>query len=142
MRLGHILDVVHEILHSSGKTRQRMVSNLFYRKLGRFQGEEQEALDRLYKLKVDYRRLNYSHRATEYEGGITLFVNEQRYAVDKDLGWGGVAKGGLDIHKVPGDHDTALQVHGKEFAEELLKCIDAAVPAPSRDPDRAQVGVS
>jgi hypothetical protein len=44
------------------------------------------------------------------------------------MGWRGVARGGLVVHKVPGNHDTVLRVYGKEFAELLLKCMDDSLP--------------
>lgn len=143
-RWSHVLDVVSEILSSRGKSRREILRNLYHRKFGKAHSQpaEQQATDRFYKLKVDYRKLTYTHRATEYDGRITLFVNERRYAFDQTMGWKGVAKEGLEVHRVPGDHDTALKLHGKEFAEVLLHCIDAALPAHGRPLDRSEVVVS
>jgi amino acid adenylation domain-containing protein len=43
-----------------------------------------------------------------YEGRITLLVNEQTYASNPTLGWDRFAVGGLDVHKIPGNHDSCI----------------------------------
>ena len=70
----------------------------------------------------------YRSRLDAYTGRITLFVNEVQHRFDREMGWKKLAKGGLDIHKLPGDHDTTLPLYGQEFARRLLKCIDESMP--------------
>jgi thioesterase domain-containing protein len=58
-----------------------------------------------------------------YPGRVTLFraqVQPRRYRHDPQLGWGGLATGGLEIHEVPGDHFTMWeQPHVRVLAERL-----------------------
>jgi thioesterase domain-containing protein len=38
---------------------------------------------------------------------IALFrARDRRYARDEDLGWDEVASGGLEVHEIPGDHNS------------------------------------
>jgi hypothetical protein len=73
---------------------------------------------------IAYRRLGYSHRVAEYPGNIMLLVNNQQSFLDKYMGWKNVARGGLDVHTVPGDHLTVLTVYGRQFGELLRKSLD------------------
>jgi thioesterase domain-containing protein len=58
---------------------------------------------------------------------MTLFrAREQpeRYRRDSELGWGGLAAGGLDVHEVPGDHYTMWkEPHVRALAERLGGCL-------------------
>jgi len=72
-----------------------------------------------------YATRRYSPRV--YPGRVTLFrAREQpeRYGRDPQLGWGGMAAGGLDIHDVPGDHYTMWrEPHVRVLAERLRGCL-------------------
>ena len=126
----HIADVISDILRPNGRSRKEIIRNTIRRKLGAAPSvpDAPPVTDRSYDLKIGYRRLGYSYRLAKYPGRVTLIVNERAYRIDKDLGWKGVATGGLTIHRVPGDHDTALTLHGKEFGRLLRMCIDQALP--------------
>jgi len=53
-----------------------------------------------------------NYKPKEYPGRITLFRSEESVAEARgrpDLGWGELAKGGVEIHDVPGDHISMLQ---------------------------------
>ena len=62
-----------------------------------------------------------------YEGRITVFrvQRQPRQRIrDSQLGWGKLAKGGVDVHFIPGNHLNVLnepQVQG--LAAELKKCL-------------------
>lgn len=129
-RVIHMANVISEIVRSRGTARTTMIRDLVHRKLGVKQPEQAagSADKSFYENKVGYRRLAYKHSVREYPGRITLIVNEWQYRFDRYMGWKGVARGGLAVYRVPGDHDTVLQVHGREFAELLLKCLDDALP--------------
>jgi len=107
-----------------------MIRDLIHRKLGVMQPEQAVASadNSFYDKKVRYRRLAYKHSVSEYPGRITLIVNERQYRFDRYMGWRGVARGGLVVHRAPGNHDTVLRVYGREFAEILLRCLDEALP--------------
>ena len=63
-----------------------------------------------------------------YPGRITLFrarKQPQEGHPDPDLGWAKLAAGGVDIHKVPGDHLSMIHKrHARTLAKRLTTCID------------------
>ncbi len=127
-RAGHIADVLSQIVHS--RERSKLIAEVVGRKFktNRPQPAEHSLRDRLYALRIGYRRLMYQYSARPYSGRITLIVNEEQYRFDRDMGWKGVARGGLNAYPLPGDHHTLLVEYGKEFAQVLRKCIDEALP--------------
>ena len=108
-------DVISEILHANQERRGEMIRKLLHRKF--------REKDKFYQSKVVYRRLLYRHTTKHYPGRITLIVNEAQARVDRDLGWTGIPRDGLDIHTVPGAHYTVLDHHAKEVAQVILKCM-------------------
>ncbi len=66
--------------------------------------------------------------ARPYPGRITLFRAEDRlggHARDPFLGWQQVARGGLDVHEVPGNHGTLIrEPHVRVLAQRLRACLD------------------
>jgi thioesterase domain-containing protein len=55
-------------------------------------------------------------RAMERPAGIDL---------ERDLGWGRLARGGLEIHDVPGSHATMiLESHVRVLARILSDCLN------------------
>jgi amino acid adenylation domain-containing protein len=131
-RVRHIVEVISEIIHASGGARNEIIRKLVHRKL--------RETDTFYQSKVGYRRLLYRHAARRYAGRITLIVNEEQARLEPDLGWKGIAQGGLDVHTVSGNHFTIMERHANEVAQVILKAIDDAfaeyVP---RQPDRTEV---
>jgi amino acid adenylation domain-containing protein len=131
-RMAHMARVLEGLVRGRGATRKTAIRDLIRPKL-HSKGSEQSSTpmdNNFYDNKVGYRRLAYSHSINEYPGRITLFVNDLQYRFDKYMGWKGVARGGLTVHKVPGDHHTMLRVHGKEFGELLLKCLNEVTVTP------------
>jgi len=130
-RISHIVDVISEIIHASGRARSEAIRKLVHRKF--------RETDTFYQSKVGYRRLLYKHTARRYAGRITLIVNEEQARLEPDLGWKGIAQGGLDVHTVSGNHFTIMERHANEVAQVMLKAMDDAyaeyVP---RQPDRTE----
>jgi len=66
-----------------------------------------------------------------YPGRITLFRTDNQPAQvsqEPDLGWGRLAAGGVEIHEVPGDHNSMLHdPHVQTLAERLMACLDGAI---------------
>jgi thioesterase domain-containing protein len=61
-----------------------------------------------------------------YDGRITLFKAGFRPALDATLGWGTLARGGVDVQEVSGSHLTLVkQPHVQILAERLKACIKA-----------------
>ena len=71
-----------------------------------------------------------SYAPQVYPGRVTLFKAGERPvepARDRDLGWGGLSAGGVEVHEVPGNHYTMLrQPNVQVVAERLKLCLDAA----------------
>jgi thioesterase domain-containing protein len=70
-----------------------------------------------------------------YPGRVTLIrahdkaidVSVSAY-IDPELGWGGLATEGIEIHEVHGNHLSMLkEPHVRELAETLGACIDKAL---------------
>jgi thioesterase domain-containing protein/acyl carrier protein len=76
---------------------------------------------------------NYAPRP--YAGRVVLFRSRVRPLLrmhGRDLGWGELANGGLDVVTVPGNHETMLKPPNVEFlAKELLKRLPEVAPADS-----------
>jgi thioesterase domain-containing protein len=70
-----------------------------------------------------------SYMAQPYPGPITLFRAAERlggHSRDPFMGWDQVARGGLVVHEVPGDHGTLInEPHVRVLAQRLGACLDA-----------------
>ncbi len=77
-----------------------------------------------------------AHRPQPYEGLITLFKAVEQsaeFGPDPSLGWACVARQGVDVHEVPGDHMTILdEPRVATLASRLRACIDFAQMASSK----------
>jgi thioesterase domain-containing protein len=80
---------------------------------------------------------------------ISLYVCEKWYnsivadkwwrrLFERYLGWQGIARGGLNVYKVSGDHQELLTAHSDELARLLAESIDAVLPESSEK----QVGLN
>ena len=63
------------------------------------------------------------YRPRPYAGSLELFVSEERAADASrpDSGWGRLAKGGVRVHQVPGDHYSILTAPGVDVLAERLR---------------------
>ena len=75
--------------------------------------------------------VNYQPRV--YPGRLNLFCStEEGVKWDPELGWGGLASNGLEIHELPGNHLEMFQgSHVKLLAQLVEGCIDAALDQES-----------
>nr|MBA3922806.1 alpha/beta fold hydrolase [Nostocaceae cyanobacterium] len=72
-----------------------------------------------------------------YPGKLTLFLVDDEVRVegegfdyDPNLGWDQLVNSGLDVHYVPGDHNSLLNApHVQVLAEKLQVCLDRAIAA-------------
>jgi amino acid adenylation domain-containing protein len=122
-----ILNVIGRIIRANPLSKLQLIRDLGRRKLKAAQAKKgaESALDRIYRLRMDYMRTMYRHRLKKYPGRLALIVNEKQYKFDKSMGWKGAALGGLEILSTPGDHWTRY-LHGEEMANRLLGCLDRA----------------
>ena len=75
------------------------------------------------------------YRPRLYPGKLTLFRAEnpnEGYEFDSQLGWGGLATEGLEIHDVPGEHETIFKEPNVQIlAAAMRECIEKARKAPT-----------
>ncbi len=75
------------------------------------------------------------YRPRIYEGRLTLIRAENpndSFEFDSELGWGGLATEGLEIHDVPGEHETIFkEPNVQELAAIMRDCIEKARKAPA-----------
>jgi hypothetical protein len=73
-------------------------------------------------------RAQSKYKPRSYPGRIVLFCPvdpDPESAADR--GWSRIAKGGLEIHEIPGDHYTVFaSEHVPVLAEKLSACLRAA----------------
>ena len=71
-----------------------------------------------------------TYRAKPYRGRISLFRVANRhpgYIHDPDLGWGGLAGGGVEVYEIPGDHVTLWrEPNVRVLAQKLGHCLARA----------------
>ncbi len=140
-RMEHIRDVLFEIARTRGKGRIRMVRNLASRKLGIAKSAEDREMDRFDKRRDRYRRLLYRHKLKSWSGPISLIGNEEELKHGYDFGWTGFSARAVNVHAVPGDHETMLSVHGKEVAQIIGQCIDKAIGESAGQVEQREVEV-
>jgi hypothetical protein len=87
---------------------------------------DKRIVDHLDRIRDRYRRVLRWHNPKLYDGQVHVLVNEEYYTRDRTLGWGKLALKGLEIHKLPGNHDTYIREHVKDTAQELRLCLDTA----------------
>ncbi len=66
-----------------------------------------------------------------YPGKVTLFLAEDGVAADAEdptIGWENLARAGVEIHWLPGDHHTMVaQPHVQQLAAQLQFCLDRSL---------------
>lgn len=76
---------------------------------------------------------NYEHKP--YPGKITLLRTgrDSHSTSDADLGWGAWAAGGVEVHWIPGEHNTLIESPNVEAVGRILKeCIAEVASTPDR----------
>ena len=88
----------------------------------------------------------WEHRPRDYPGKITLFVGAEQpegfdITADPAMGWGAWARGGVEVHRIPGGHlDVIRRPHVAVLAERLRRCL-AQIDRGSPSPPGAAAGV-
>lgn len=85
---------------------------------------------RILKVEVSNYQALFNYRHRPYPGRLTLLRTRRDSLpteVPEDLGWGPVAAGGVDVHWLPGDHNTMWESPNVEaLGRVLMECIKAA----------------
>jgi thioesterase domain-containing protein len=77
-------------------------------------------------VRKSYVRAIRRYRPRPYLGKLTLLVSEQRWGRNLNLGWQALARGGIEIHRLPGDHRTYLSENVEITAKKLQECLEKA----------------
>lgn len=84
----------------------------------------------LQKVQESNGKAGQAYIPTVYPGQVTLFRCSNKipgHYYEPDLGWGGLATGGVQIVEVPGSHHSLLmEPHVRTLAEQLRVCLDRA----------------
>jgi aspartate racemase len=78
-----------------------------------------------------------------YSGKVTVFMAAQHRPSTAEFlqtAWNDLAKGGVELHEVPGDHVTMIEEpHAEALAQSLRKCLDAfRAGTPTREDQSPQ----
>jgi len=101
-------------------------------------------LDRTPSLPPDLQKLQDAiedavdeYRPAPCELKVTLFRAERQppeHALDRTLGWGALALGGVEVHEVPGyHHEIVMEPEAAILAERLRWCLDRALGEPRKE---------
>jgi thioesterase domain-containing protein/acyl carrier protein len=140
----HIGEVIWDLLVGRGGARRNQVSEIMARKLKklRMKSGSGSGFASPQGLFEQHRRLLLRYRPEPFTKPISLYVSEKwhnaivasdwRKLFDQYLGWQGIARGGLSVYKVPGDHQALLTVHSNELARLLARSVDTALPGSAQ----------
>jgi thioesterase domain-containing protein len=146
----HIREVVGNLLTARDGSRKIHLSQLMARKFKniRPKSDSGSVLASSRDLFEHHRQLLLRYRPEPFMGPISLYVCEEWYhrvlasdwrrLFERYLGWQGIARGGLNVYKVSGDHQALLTAHSDELARLLADSIDAVLPESSEK----QVGLN
>ena len=57
---------------------------------------------------------------------MTLLVNEELYQSSPNLGWEDTVTGGIEIHELPGNHNSYIRDNVQIMAKKLKECLEKA----------------
>jgi thioesterase domain-containing protein len=85
------------------------------------------------------KRALFAYKLNPYPGRVTLFRAKDPndgYEFAVDNGWSALAKGGVEIHNIPGEHEEIFaQPNVRELAKKLDACIRAALAEEKSEAD-------
>jgi amino acid adenylation domain-containing protein len=72
----------------------------------------------------------HSYKVRPYAGRMVMFRPKLHFRVFEDhLGWGRIATGGVQVHQVPGSHETmVMEPHVRHLAARLKRYLDTKNP--------------
>ena len=77
----------------------------------------------------EYYRYIFSEAARRYRPqpypGVIALIARQGYAIEQSTRWGPIAKGGLNVHELPGTHAEIVR---PPLSEQLAAVIDQSLP--------------
>jgi len=128
-----------EYIRKKARTVRRRIRSRLWQLAYRLFDERSRAMPRALRSVREAGYLaNRRYVAGPYGGTATLFRAAVRSVADatgRDMGWGRLARGGVEVHHVAGDHENMLvEPHVRVLARELRVAIDEAATAEARTP--------
>ena len=95
-------------------------------------------------IRATYARTRYRYRPRHYPEKLTLLLSEDLARVGRSLGWEEVVGGGIEVHRLRGNHVTYIRRYVDSTAEILRACLEQATHASfdgraTREPSSAKV---
>ena len=97
---------------------RRLVSRLFFTLT-----PTNDELNKDYEIK-HYIKIVQHYSPRPYPHQITLLISEATYQQNRTLGWNHIARGGLHIYRVPGNHDSMLREDFQTTSQQLRRCLE------------------
>lgn len=117
---------------------KQMLSFLGHRSENRVDTKNNQSMTRGDQLRITLRlgqmvvantQALYRYKAPSYDGKVVLLkTNEVKLDQDKTWGWRDLAKGGVDVHTVPGDHLNLLRHPNASAIAEILRRYLDCIP--------------
>jgi thioesterase domain-containing protein len=87
-----------------------------------------------WKIRPELRKAFLTYEPAHFPGRVTVLLPKQSADIhgNTDLGWGRVAGGGVDVHIMPGDHDSLLR------EPEMLRCVAEKIRSLYRESCRSR----
>ncbi len=128
-----------EYIRKKARTVRRRIRSRLWQLAYRLFDERSRAMPRTLRSVREAGYLaNRRYVAGPYGGTVTLFRAAVRSVADatgRDMGWGRLARGGVEVHHVAGDHENMLvEPHVRVLARELRAAIDDGAAAEERAP--------
>ena len=84
--------------------------------------------------------MNYRPRV--YPGRLVLFrTNDEGGQWDHEMGWGGLASKGIEVHELPGNHLDMFQTNAVLLAQLVENCLESAIESETAG-SKATIGMS
>jgi amino acid adenylation domain-containing protein len=147
----HIGEVIWDLLTAGTGSRRIRLSELMTRKLKNLRAKSGSGSVPASsgELSDQHRQLLLRYSPEPYAGPISLYVSEKWYNAivaskwrrlfERYLGWQGIARGGLSVYKVSGDHQALITVRSDELARLLTDSVDGALPGSVAEAGGAQI---
>ncbi|PSB59232.1 condensation domain-containing protein [Chamaesiphon polymorphus] len=100
----------------------------FFRPSAQLKDSKDSIASTLKKLEESYRKAYKIYAPQPYRGKITVFRAMETppgYQLDATLGWKKIAKNGVEIYKIPGDHTSIME--SPILAQKMQVCIEQAL---------------
>jgi amino acid adenylation domain-containing protein len=97
-----------------------------------------EISDTLRRLEVVYEKAERDYEVKPYHGRITIFSAKESppgFKIDPQMGWGAVAKDGVEVHTIEGHHTSIL--NSTVLAQTIADGIEKAVQISHQDSETA-----